>query len=31
MRILELLEVNPKAGGSSLGNHLDKLLASQNL
>jgi hypothetical protein len=31
MRILETLEVNAKAGGVSLGNHLDKLLASQNL
>ena len=27
MRILETLEVNAKAGGVSLGNHLDKLLA----
>ena len=31
IRILELLEVNARAGGASLGSHLDKLLASQNL
>lgn len=31
MRVLELLEVQAKSGSASLGSHLDKLLASQNL